>query len=303
MNAPHSIRDLYDTLGLRSEGEVDFTVQSVPALHPELPFRSPKLRADYFSFILTKHGRGTYRLDDRTFPFGDGSLYFTNPGHVKSYELYESEEAFIIMATESYLSSHVAHDVYEQFPFLLADITPPHLPAPTDFEEYAQLFDQIGQEFSRPSKYGNKIIGNYMLVLLLKIKEKFWADYNPIAEEATHGSRIIKSFKKALEEEFAKVLSGGRESIQLQAQYFAERLHLHPNYLNAVVKSRTGRTLSRWITDRTVEVAKSLLLKSDYSAKEIGLLLGYSEPTHFSRFFKRHTGQAPIAYRKAQQRS
>ncbi|MGD1840027.1 MAG: AraC family transcriptional regulator [Thermonemataceae bacterium] len=298
MIVPHTISDLYQTIGLPSDGEVNFSVLSVPDIHPQIPFKSPVLRADYFSFILTKKGEGVYYLDDNRFPFGDGSFYFTNPGHIKSYELAVSEEAYIIMTTESFLRENVHPEIYGEFPFLLAEIVPPHEQSPHDFEEYEQLFTQILREFNKESTYKDKILGNLMLVLLLKIKEKFWADYNPIAE-GKGNSRIVKSFKKSLEAEFKKILKGGQSSIKLQAQYLAEQLNLHPNYLNAVIKSKTGRTVNDWISKRTLSVAKSLLIDSTYSAKEIAYLLGYSEPTHFSRFFKKHTQLSPIAFRKS----
>lgn len=298
MLTPHTIQDLYDTIGLSSDGEVNFTIQSVPDIHPEIPFRSPVLRADYFSFILTTRGRGVYKLDDQLYSFGDHSLYFTNPGHVKSYELHESKEAKIIMVNEHFLTRHVDHKPYDEFPFLLAELVPPHNPEAADFSDYQQLFAQIEEEFRKPSKYKNKILGNLMLVLLLKIKEKFWADYNPIEDGKHNDSKIVRAFKQALEDEFGKILGGGDQWASLQARHFGEQLNLHPNYLNAVIKSKTGRTLKEWISGRTIEVAKSLLIKSDYSAKEIGYLLGCSEPTHFGRFFKKHTSLTPIAYRK-----
>jgi AraC family transcriptional activator of pobA len=99
----HSISNLYKTLGLPYKKEIEFTVHSIPDLHPQIPFQSPKLRANYFSFIITKAGSGVYFLDDNRFPFGANSIYFTNPGHVKSYELFESEEAYIITLTEKFL--------------------------------------------------------------------------------------------------------------------------------------------------------------------------------------------------------
>ena len=137
-----------------------------------------------------------------------------------------------------------------------------------------------------------------ILVLLMKIKERFWANYNPLVE-GEHSSGIVKSFKKILESEFKKILGGKQGQVKLQAQYFAEQLNLHPNYLNSVLKSKTGRTLSDWISQRTLSVSKSLLVDSSLSLKEISYLLGYSEPTHFSRFFKKNTKLSPRAFRAA----
>jgi hypothetical protein len=46
----HKISDLYKTLGLPYELEIDFTILSIPDIHLQIPFKSPVLRADYFSF-------------------------------------------------------------------------------------------------------------------------------------------------------------------------------------------------------------------------------------------------------------
>ncbi|GMN06178.1 response regulator transcription factor [Croceitalea sp. MTPC5] len=298
MITPHTISDLYHTLSMPVEEEINFTILSVPDIHTEIPFKSPVLRAEYFSFILTKEGSGVYNLDDHKFPFGDRSIYFTNPGHVKSYELFSSKEAQIIMLTEKFLQENVHHEIYSEFPFLLAEIVPPNDQTAAEFKEFELLFNQISFEFKNDSKYKNKIIGNMILVLLMKIKERFWANYNPLIE-GEHNSRIVKSFKRILESEFKKLLGEKRGQIKLQAQHFAEQLNLHPNYLNAVLKSKTGRTLSDWISQRTLLTSKSLLVDSSLSLKEISYLLGYSEPTHFSRFFKKNTQLSPRGFRAA----
>lgn len=294
----HSISDLYKTLGLRFENEIDFTILGIPDIHPQIPFKSPNLRADYFSFILTIDGSGVYYLDDNKFPFDSGTIYFTNPGHLKSYELYESKDAYIITLNENFLRENVHPEIFIEFPFLLAEIVPPIKPTQDEFEEFTFFYKQIVSEFSKKSKYKNKILGNLFLVLLLKIKEKFWSDYNPI-EEGNRNSHIVKSFKQLLESEFKKILENEENDSKLQVPYFAEKLSLHPNYLNSVIKSKTGRTVNDWISKRTLSVAKSLLISTTYSSKEIAYKLGFSEPTHFSRFFKKQTQLSPNTYRKS----
>jgi AraC-like DNA-binding protein len=86
---------------------------------------------------------------------------------------------------------------------------------------------------------------------------------------------------------------------KLQVQHFAERLNLHPNYLNSVIKSKTGKTINEWIVVRTLSISRSLLKNTELSVKEIGYRLGFSEPTHFNRFFKKHQNTTPVEYRKS----
>ncbi|MFK7949183.1 MAG: helix-turn-helix domain-containing protein [Saprospiraceae bacterium] len=295
--AHHNISDLYKTIGLPIKQELDFSILSIPNIHPQIPFKSPVLQAEYFSFILTKKGSGVYYLDDNKFPFDSRTIYFTNPGHIKSYELIESKEALIIMLTDKFLRENVHFEIYAEFPFLLAEKSPPNKLLDSNFEEFETLYKQILIEFKKDSPYKNKIIGNLFSVLLLKIKEQFWANYNPI-EEGNRGSQIVKSFKILLESAFKEVLRNEQNDVNLQAQYFAEKMNLHPNYLNSVIKSKTGKTVNDWISSRTLSVAKFLLINRSYSFKEIAYRLGFSEPTHFSRFFKKNTTLSPTAFRK-----
>ncbi len=293
----HKISDLYQTLDLPVEREIDFTVLSIPDIHPKIPFKSPKLRADYFSFILTKTGSGVYFLDDHKFPFGSKSFYFTNPGHIKSYNLDVSEEAYIIAVTDNFLRQNVHAEIFTEFPFLLSEKSPPENLSQSDFEEFSILYNQILNEFKKDSDFKARILGNLFMVLLLKIKEKFWLNYNPI-EEGNRNSQIVKLFKQLLESELKKILGNAQIESKLQVQYLAEQMNLHPNYLNSVIKSKTGKTINDWISHQTIIAAKNLLMNTSYPSKEIAYKLGFSEPTHFNRFFKKHTLISPGTFRK-----
>lgn len=294
----HHISDLYKTLKLPLEHELDFTILSLPDIHDEYPFSSPVFRANYFSFVFTKDGLGTYTLDDKTFPFGPLSIYFTNPGHKKSYEVSYLNDAYIISFTENFLMENVHPDIFGEFPFLLAETVPPKKVSQSDFEEFEVLYQQIWTEFKSDSQYKSRILGNLFVVILLKIKEKFWLSYNPI-EEGDRNSQIVSSFKQLLEREFQKATSFEGLNPALQVQDYANELHLHPNYLNSVIKSKTGKTVNDWISQRALSVAKYLLKSTSFTAKEIAFRLGFSEATHFSRFFKKHTQVSPGTFRKS----
>ncbi len=293
----HSISDLYDTLNLPFEQEINFTVLNIPEIHPQIPFKSPVFRADYFSFILTKEGAGIHFLDDNKFPFNSKTIYFTNPGHIKSYELTKSNEAYLILLTESFLKDYVHSEIYHEFPFLLAENVPPKTLSGKRFSEFEVLYKQIIEEFNRSSIYKNEILGNLFEILLLKIKEDFWSDYNP-RMEGSRDSQIVKAFKQLLEIEFKKNVIENMENKRPQIKDFADKLNLHPNYLNSVIKSKTGKTINDWITNRTLAAAKYLLKNTSLNAKEIAYKLGFSEPTHFNRFFKKHVNITPNEFRK-----
>ena len=295
----HSISDLYKSLNLPFEQDIDFTIHFKPDIHPHIPFKSPVFRADYFYFGFIKDGSGSYTLDENKFPFSPGTIYFTNPGHIKSYEVDDLKDAYMITLTENFLRENVHPDIFDEFPFLLAEVVPPMVLSEKKFGEFETIYKQIFYEYGKKSVYKNKILGNLFVVLLLKMKEEFWQNYNPL-NEGNRNSRIVKSFKHLLESEFKKVVEKKQSFRKLQARHFAKKLNLHPNYLNSVIKSKTGKTINEWITSRNLSTAKSLLKNTVLSAKEIAYILGFSEPTHFNRFFKKHLDKTPIEYRKNQ---
>ena len=289
-------------MGQPIDQELDFTVHFLPDLHQTLPFRSPTFRAEYFSFVFIKQGAGFYTIDEHRFPYASQTVYFTNPGHIKSFEIETSEDAFIITLTETFLRENVHPDIFEEFPFLLAEIVPPRQLSESAYEAFEVIYKQLWTEFRGDSPYKGRILGNLFVVLLLKIKESFWEAYDPLAE-GSRDSQIVKSFKKHLERIFTQKSDGMSMTGRPQVRDFAEALHLHPNYLNAVIKSKTGKTVNDWITNRTLSAARSMLLNTGDSIKEISHTLGFSEPTHFNRFFRNQQQETPSAYRKRGQSS
>ena len=56
------------------------------------------------------------------------------------------------------------------------------------------------------------------------------------------------------------------------------------------------------IHDRIVLEAKRQLYYTNISSKEISFDLGFDDPSHFSRLFKKHTGESPSSFRKKLQK-
>jgi AraC-like DNA-binding protein len=63
---------------------------------------------------------------------------------------------------------------------------------------------------------------------------------------------------------------------------------------------KTALTYSDLITELRYEHAARLLRESDATALEIALEVGYEDPSHFSRAFKRIAGVSPREYRRLQ---
>lgn len=113
------------------------------------------------------------------------------------------------------------------------------------------------------------------------------------------GQRTTELFLALLERQFPIEIPGNVLTLKTPNEY-AERLSIHVNHLNIVIKASTGRTTSTLITNRIVQEAIQFLQHSAHSVSEIAFALGFEEPASFTNFLKKHTEMSPSSHRSAQ---
>lgn len=85
-----------------------------------------------------------------------------------------------------------------------------------------------------------------------------------------------------------------------QASQYADLLNLTAYQLNSITKKTLGKTCSEVINDHIILEAKRLLIATSNQVNQIADQLGYEDPSYFIRFFKKHTGISPDAFRNHQ---
>lgn len=267
-----------------------------PAPHTSSPFRT-----GYFTVALIESGRGRYTIDGVEYPTREGTVYFTNPGHVKAFTFDAPSTGWVLTFTEAFLKAHVRVGVFGALPFLLAETAPPfYADASPDgtaaFLALSSLAEQVAAEAGRPSTVQPQLVGALLFSLLLRFREAFWDDYDPVAE-GDRSSAIVAAFQRDLEGWLRALVAGAKSAPPLVTD-LADAQALHANYLSTVVKAKTGRTVGEWTAAKLAAEARGLLLDRGVAVKEVAYRLGFSEPTAFSRFFKRETGLTPSAFRR-----
>lgn len=74
-------------------------------------------------------------------------------------------------------------------------------------------------------------------------------------------------------------------------------MNLSPYQLNEITKATIGKTASELINEHIILEAKRYLLATPNQIKDIADHLGYEDVSYFIRFFKKHTGYSPEAFR------
>lgn len=90
-------------------------------------------------------------------------------------------------------------------------------------------------------------------------------------------------------------LSGG---CSLTVTEVASACNIDDRYLYNLFIKHTGQSPKQYMNQVRLERAKALLQESDCSVAQVAAAVGFEDPLAFSRFFSRHCGVSPTAYRK-----
>ena len=85
---------------------------------------------------------------------------------------------------------------------------------------------------------------------------------------------------------------------EISRDELAAAVYLNPDYLTRRFKQETGLSLSDYIIEKRVALAKRLLLKTELSIVEISEKAGFSYSSYFVRLFRKKTGITPQQYRE-----
>ena len=114
---------------------------------------------------------------------------------------------------------------------------------------------------------------------------------------------IIESLQKledgdemGIFQQIQKLVRENRGNITLSE--CAQTLNYHPNYIGKIIKKEKNITFTDMVNEEKLMQAKYMLLTTEMSVAEISEILMYNNVQNFIRFFKKHIGVTPAAFRK-----
>lgn len=87
----------------------------------------------------------------------------------------------------------------------------------------------------------------------------------------------------------------------LSLEEICTELSVSKNYFSYLFKRETGWNLWAYLTEIRLNKSKELLRTTDCKSYEIAYMVGYDNPSYFSKLFKKNTGMTPNEYRAENQ--
>lgn len=253
----------------------------------------PYKKRDYYKITLVI-GQGRVHYADKVIEVKRQAITFTNPQIPYSWEQTDGiRSGFFCIFTDQFfhqfgnLKQYSVYQPNGTHVFELDD---------EQVLQVAKVFERMMVEISSGYVHKFDVLRNQVFELLhfaMKLEPA-----SAIAQQpSTASGRIAGLFIELLERQFP-IDENHQQMMLRSASDYAEQLSVHVNHLNSAVKDSTGKTTTQLISERILKEAKILLKFSNWNISEIAFALGYNEVTHFSNFFKKHTGVSPIQFRK-----
>jgi two-component system response regulator YesN len=90
----------------------------------------------------------------------------------------------------------------------------------------------------------------------------------------------------------------GNYNQEISLRKLSEAVGINPYYLSHLFRKEMGISFLEYLTSVRMSIAKNLLRQTTMSIMEICLEVGYQDPSHFAKTFKKKEGIHPTEYRK-----
>ena len=254
--------------------------------------KTPVYRDNFYRIIFITNGEGEIAVNEHKMNVQQGNMICSIPGEVWHWQQErDTLNGYVLLFEEEFLLSFFNDPLFlERLSYLRSERTSPFLKLDDVlYEQMRNLFMLTKEEINRHENIDPHFL-RAMLYAILTLTNRIENVANSSEQMNDISiSRYIDRFTRLVNENFAS---------EHNAEFYADKLCVTPNYLNKIVKNTLGTTTKLYIQCRIIKEAKKLLTYTSLSIMEIASILHFNTPTYFNRFFTKYVGIAPLQFRK-----
>ena len=256
------------------------------------PKPSPLKQSHVFMVLLMHSGELEFYTSGGVLKLKPGSILFVPPRKLHAFRstCMETEYTLFTMSPRLF-SLSASHFFSREFwqPLQNGKLRPPQLLLPGD-PSYGEVLAQMQRLDVK--KEGT---ADYTMELL-SIAMSICAAIFPYCNRGSV-PEIVRTESQSVSDKCMQYIRANyRKKITLED--IAHHVHLHPNYLCALFREETGKTVFEQLTWQRVHEASKLLRGTNLPISQISTSCGFQSPGFFSRKFKEILGMTPMECRK-----
>jgi AraC-like DNA-binding protein len=262
-----------------------FSIRKVQDISKDSDLVHELHRHDFFFVLAVENGEGVHEIDFKPYGVSDNALFFMRPGQVHQLMLKHGSNGYLM---EFNMEFYRPESKQSRQRLLKASNKNFCKPETERFDKLHTILTSIFQEYTQKQEGHHEAIRANLELLLIELVRQ--SSDPGVATEANN-------YAQSRLEEFTELLDTHITQLK-QASQYAQLMNLSLFQLNGITKSTVGKTASDLINEHIILEAKRYLLATTNQVKDVAWHLGYEDVSYFIRFFKKHTGFAPEAFRQ-----
>lgn len=245
----------------------------------------PHRHADLFQLLYVQRGQAVVEIEGRRSDVQEAAIQVTPPLTVHGFQFSENIEGYVLT-----LGAPLVARLEAQLGAPLAVLASSGCyPVGRDRRYINTLFTALHQEYEGSAPARDLLLYSLVSVLMVWISRHRQRN-TPPSSRGERNQQLLSHFIKLVEQHYREHLS---------VETFAHRIGLSSVHLNTLCRELAGQTALQIIHQRLILEARRNLVYTNMSISQLSDSLGFSDPTYFSRFFRRLSGQTPNAFRQA----
>ncbi|WP_415406671.1 helix-turn-helix domain-containing protein [Sulfurovum sp. CS9] len=243
---------------------------------------------NYYALFLRIHGETKRTINQFNYLIKPQSLQLVNPGSIYSFkDTTNASRTYVLLFNKAFIEEDsLTVEIQDALLDFHRKCQQDIVLDTTQFAHAVSIYEQLSSELRAKNddyKIVVKMLINQLLVLLKREKLHFGLKQNH-----TRAEQICSEFLVLIEEHYWQKKS---------VKEYASLLGITPKHLSETVKATLHHTALSYIHVRIIKEIQYLLCFGGMSIKQISYALHFETVSQLGRFFKRHEGMSPKAYR------
>ncbi|EJN18051.1 DNA-binding domain-containing protein, AraC-type [Pseudomonas sp. GM78] len=243
----------------------------------------PHRHADLLQLLYVQRGQAVVEIEGKRSDVLEAAIQVVPPLTVHGFQFSEKIEGYVLT-----LGAPLVARLESQLGAPLTVLASCGCyPVGRDRRYINTLFAALLQEYESSAPARDVLMHSLVSVLMVWISRHRQLS-TPPSNRGERDQHLLSHFIKLVEQHYREHLS---------VEVFAQRIGVSSVHLNALCRELAGQTALQVIHQRLLLEAKRNLTYTNMSINQLSDSLGFSDPTYFSRFFRRLAGQTPNAFR------
>ncbi|MCT4631069.1 AraC family transcriptional regulator [Winogradskyella sp.] len=243
----------------------------------------------FYKLVYYTKGKTQHLVDFKWYDVEEDTVLYLSKGQVNAFKFNPEIEGYVILFTEDYFKKQLnTIPKYTVVRLFTSHLFEPKIQVP-QHSAVLKYIELLYHEFYKPSEYFNKknIIDSLFNIIFSKVEAL--KKHQTHAVEDSDKLQLFLNIQTLLKSQFKS---------HKNADYYAQQLHITYKHLNVTCKAIIQSTAKQYIDAFVILEAKRKLINSSIKSTELAYDLGFNEATNFVKYFKKHTGFTPNAFKK-----